>query len=136
MVNRRSHDGKASDRCDGTDVRVDANMPRRRSAISAAAAVAATSSRPLSSDLRSSAAIMKLVRCRWCGVDGGWGDGRHSIDRLVPATAWPLPPVSADSQRLLFSPAAVMVPPTPPTATQPQLFIVIGRRAAHGSWQL
>jgi len=69
-------------------------------------------------------------------VDGGWGDGRHSIDRLVPVIAWPLPPVSADSQRLLFSPAAVMAPPTPPTATQPQLFIVIGRRAAHGSWQL
>lgn len=81
MVRRRSQDGRASDRCDGTDVRVDANMPRRRSAISAAAAAAATSSRPLSSDLRSSVAIMKLVRC----VVDGCGDGRHSIDLLVPA---------------------------------------------------
>lgn len=60
MVRRRSHDGKASDRCDGTEVRVDANRPRRLSAHSAAT----TSSRQLSSDLRSSAAMMKLVR--WC----------------------------------------------------------------------
>lgn len=58
MVRRRSQDGRASDKCDGTDVLVDANMPRRRSAISAAA----TSSKPLSSDFRSSAAMMKLVR--------------------------------------------------------------------------